>query len=132
MAVVSPDQYAEMIDRAKAGKFAYPAVNVSSSQTATAALQGFAEAIELVLQGRADATANDLISFQTYQEEHPEATFRLLDEELPDETTVGVIMQQGQEPLLTEVNAILEEMKQDGSLRAIYEEWVGQDITPEG
>ena len=44
MAVVSPDQYAEMIDRAKAGKFAYPAVNVSSSQTATAALQGFAEA----------------------------------------------------------------------------------------
>ena len=95
-------------------------------------VQGFAEAIELVLQGRADATANDLISFQTYQEEHPEATFRLLDEELPDETTVGVIMQQGQEPLLTEVNAILEEMKQDGSLTAIYEEWVGQDITPEG
>lgn len=95
-------------------------------------VQGFAEAIELVLQGRADATANDLISFQTYQEEHPEADFRLLDEELPDETTVGVIMQQGQEPLLTEVNAILEEMKQDGSLTAIYEEWVGQDITPEG
>ena len=95
-------------------------------------VQGFAEAIELVLQGRADATANDLISFQTYQEEHPAADFRLLDEELPDETTVGVIMQQGQEPLLTEVNAILEEMKQDGSLTAIYEEWVGQDITPEG
>lgn len=95
-------------------------------------VQGFAEAIELVLQGRADATANDLISFQTYQEEHPEASFRLLDEELPDDTTVGVIMQQGQEPLLTEVNAILEEMKQDGSLTAIYEEWVGQDITPEG
>ena len=44
MAVVSPDQYAEMIDRAKAGKFAYPAINVTSSQTLTAALQGFAEA----------------------------------------------------------------------------------------
>jgi fructose-bisphosphate aldolase class II len=36
--------YAEMIDRAKAGKFAYPAVNITSSQTITAALQGFAEA----------------------------------------------------------------------------------------
>jgi len=33
-----------MIDRAKAGKFAYPAVNVTSSQGVTAALQGFAEA----------------------------------------------------------------------------------------
>ncbi|MDN5599504.1 MAG: class II fructose-bisphosphate aldolase, partial [Brachybacterium sp.] len=44
MAVATPDQYAEMIDRAKAGKFAYPAVNVSSSQTAIAALQGFSDA----------------------------------------------------------------------------------------
>ncbi|WP_106507562.1 class II fructose-bisphosphate aldolase [Brachybacterium timonense] len=44
MAIATPDQYAEMIDRAKAGKFAYPAVNVSSSQTAIAALQGFTEA----------------------------------------------------------------------------------------
>src|SRR3954452_4551467 len=33
-----------MLDRAKAGAFAYPAINVSSSQTLNAALQGFAEA----------------------------------------------------------------------------------------
>ena len=42
MAIATPEVYAEMIDRAKAGKFAYPAVNVTSSQTVTAALQGFA------------------------------------------------------------------------------------------
>lgn len=94
-------------------------------------VQGFAEAIELVIQGRADATANDFISFRTYQEEHPDAAFRLLDAELPTDVTVGVIMQKGQEPLLAEVNRVLDEMKSDGSLTAIYEEWVGQDITPE-
>ncbi|MBW4094302.1 MAG: class II fructose-bisphosphate aldolase [Acidobacteria bacterium] len=44
MPIATPDQYAEMIDRAKAGKFAYPAVNVTSSQTLNAALQGFADA----------------------------------------------------------------------------------------
>ena len=44
MPVATPEKYNEMIDRAKAGKFAYPAVNVSSSQTAIAALQGFVEA----------------------------------------------------------------------------------------
>jgi fructose-bisphosphate aldolase class II len=33
-----------MLDRAKAGAFAYPAINVTSSQTLNAALQGFAEA----------------------------------------------------------------------------------------
>lgn len=44
MPIATPEIYAEMIDRAKAGKFAYPAVNITSSQTITAALQGFAEA----------------------------------------------------------------------------------------
>ena len=44
MAIATPEVYVEMLDRAKAGSFAYPAVNVTSSQTLTAALQGFAEA----------------------------------------------------------------------------------------
>ncbi|MCZ2403334.1 class II fructose-bisphosphate aldolase [Paenarthrobacter sp. Z7-10] len=44
MPIATPDKYADMIDRAKAGGFAYPAVNVTSSQTLNAALQGFADA----------------------------------------------------------------------------------------
>jgi len=44
MPVATPDQYAEMLDRAKAGGFAYPAINVSSSQSINAVLQGLAEA----------------------------------------------------------------------------------------
>jgi fructose-bisphosphate aldolase class II len=44
MGIATPEVYNEMIDRAKAGVFAYPAVNVTSSQTLTGALQGFADA----------------------------------------------------------------------------------------
>ena len=44
MPIATPEVYAEMIDRAKAKRFAYPAINVTSSQTLTAALRGFAEA----------------------------------------------------------------------------------------
>ncbi|MUL63316.1 class II fructose-bisphosphate aldolase [Mycobacterium sp. CBMA 234] len=44
MPIATPETYAEMIDRAKTGGFAYPAVNVTSSQTLNAALRGFAEA----------------------------------------------------------------------------------------
>ena len=44
MPIATPEVYADMLDRAKAGAFAYPAINVTSSQTLTAALQGFAEA----------------------------------------------------------------------------------------
>ncbi|AXI78433.1 class II fructose-bisphosphate aldolase [Peterkaempfera bronchialis] len=44
MPIATPEVYSEMLDRAKAGKFAYPAINVTSSQTLHAALRGFAEA----------------------------------------------------------------------------------------
>ncbi|WP_040158313.1 class II fructose-bisphosphate aldolase [Nigerium massiliense] len=44
MPIATPDAYAEMIDRAKSKGFAYPAINVTSSQTLNAALAGFAEA----------------------------------------------------------------------------------------
>ncbi|MDP9833918.1 class II fructose-bisphosphate aldolase [Gleimia europaea] len=44
MPIATPEVYNEMLDRAKEGKFAYPAINVTSSQTLTAAIQGFAEA----------------------------------------------------------------------------------------
>jgi fructose-bisphosphate aldolase, class II len=42
--IATPEIYAEMLDRAKEHGFAYPAINVTSSQTLNAALQGFAEA----------------------------------------------------------------------------------------
>ena len=44
MPVATPEVYAAMLDKAKSESFAYPAINVSSSQTLNAALAGFAEA----------------------------------------------------------------------------------------
>src|SRR3954470_7993950 len=44
MPIVTPEKYAEMLDTAKENRFAFPAINVSSSQTLNAALAGFAEA----------------------------------------------------------------------------------------
>ena len=44
MPIATPEVYAAMLDRAKAGSFAYPAINVSSSQTLIGAIRGFAEA----------------------------------------------------------------------------------------
>ena len=44
MPIATPEVYADMLDRAKAGSFAYPAIHITSSQTVTAAIRGFAEA----------------------------------------------------------------------------------------
>ena len=42
MPIATPEQYADMLDRAKRAGFAYPAINVTSSETLNAALRGFA------------------------------------------------------------------------------------------
>ena len=44
MPVATPEIYAQMLDTAKEKTFAFPAINVSSSQTLNAALKGFADA----------------------------------------------------------------------------------------
>ncbi|MBN9618438.1 MAG: class II fructose-bisphosphate aldolase, partial [Actinobacteria bacterium] len=44
MPIATPEIYADMLDRAKAGGFAYPAINVTSSETVNAAIRGFADA----------------------------------------------------------------------------------------
>ncbi|MBP2435943.1 class II fructose-bisphosphate aldolase [Microbacterium amylolyticum] len=78
MPVATPDQYAEMYAGAKAGAFAFPAINVSSSQTINAVLQGLTEAgsdgILQVTTGGADyyaghtqkARANGAIAMAQY------------------------------------------------------------------
>ena len=68
MPIATAEVYAEMLDRAKEHGFAYPAINVTSSQTLNAALRGFAEAdsdgIVQVSTGGADylsgSTINDM------------------------------------------------------------------------
>jgi fructose-bisphosphate aldolase class II len=44
MPIATPEVYADMINRAKDGGFAYPAINCTSSETVNAALRGFADA----------------------------------------------------------------------------------------
>jgi fructose-bisphosphate aldolase class II len=44
MPIATPEVYADMINRAKEGGFAYPAINCTSSESINAALRGFADA----------------------------------------------------------------------------------------
>ena len=44
MPIATPESYADMLDRAKQRGFAYPAINVTSSETVNAAIRGFADA----------------------------------------------------------------------------------------
>lgn len=65
MPIATPEQYAEMLDKAKKGGFAYPAINVSSSSTINSVLQGLSEAgsdgIIQVTTGGADYFAGQTV-----------------------------------------------------------------------
>ncbi|MDP9444687.1 MAG: class II fructose-bisphosphate aldolase [Actinomycetota bacterium] len=70
MPIATPETYAEMLDKAKRESFAYPAINVTSSQTLHAALRGFSDAgsdgIVQVSTGGAEylsgATVKDMVA----------------------------------------------------------------------
>jgi fructose-bisphosphate aldolase class II len=42
--IATPEIYREMLDKAKSGEFAYPAINVTGTESLNAALKGFADA----------------------------------------------------------------------------------------
>ena len=63
MTIATPERYAQMLDAARRGGYAYPAINVTSTQTLNAALQGFAEAesdgiIQVSVGGAATSPGN--------------------------------------------------------------------------
>jgi fructose-bisphosphate aldolase, class II len=65
MPLASPTQFLEMLDAAQTGGYAYPAVNVTSSETLNAALRGFAEAasdgiVQMTPSGAAFASGSAL------------------------------------------------------------------------
>ncbi len=81
MAVATPEQYAEMLDTAKKNGFAFPAINVSSSSTINAVLQGLTEAgsdgIIQVTTGGADYFAGQTVKARASGEKTPASEYSL-------------------------------------------------------
>ena len=76
MPMATPEKYAEMLDAAKTKAFAFPAINVSSSQTLNAALAGFAEAESdgIISTQFVKTTAGWRISAMAWDDERPGLT----------------------------------------------------------
>ncbi len=90
---------------------------------------GFAESIELIATGRADVTANEVVAFDTYLEEHPDAPIKVLEEKLETEVLIVGALKKGS-PLTEEINKAITELLEDGTIAKIDKEWLGLDLTP--
>ena len=93
-------------------------------------VSGFDEAIEQVLSGRAEMTANDSVSFAEYFKEHPDANLRLLSGDLGTGSNSSILMAKGQDALRNAIDESLKKHLQNGDIKAIYEKYVGEDLSP--
>ena len=78
-------------------------------------------------QGAVDAIAMDEV-VAAYQIQNRENQFRILDEEISsEEYAIGFL--KGNEKLRDNVQQVLQEMAEDGTIAEISTEWFGSDIT---
>lgn len=85
------------------------------------------ETIDLLIQGRVDATINAQVSIQDYLREHPEADIKIVDV-LPGDPVVYPV-RKGETALINAVNEILETARRDGRLSEISIRYFGIDLT---
>ena len=89
---------------------------------------GFSESIQLVIQGRADATVNDNVTFLDFKANQPDANVKIVA--TSDEATESAILLRKEDSDLQEaINGALEELRKDGTLAEISVKYFGEDIT---
>ena len=88
--------------------------------------------IQLLTAGRIDATLNADVSFYDYLNVHPDADFKLVAQ-TEDASHVAIPVRKGDDSasLLEAINTAIEELRADGTLKALGEKYFGQDISSE-
>lgn len=90
------------------------------------------QTFELLLSGRIDATLNAEMTYYDYMKEHPDANAKIAV--LTDDANeVAIPMRKGDETatLRTAIDAAIDELRADGTLRELSEKYFGTDISSE-
>ena len=89
---------------------------------------GFDQSIQLVLNGRADATINDSLSFLDFKKQKPDADVKIAATEDKADYS-GVIIRKGEPELLAAINDALKQNHADGTYQKISDKYFGQDVS---
>ncbi|MEL3971804.1 amino acid ABC transporter substrate-binding protein [Rossellomorea oryzaecorticis] len=93
-------------------------------------VDGLAQSIQLLEQGRVDVTVNDKISILDYMNKQKNANIKIAAE-AEDAGQSGLMFRKGSDKLVEEVNKALEEMMEDGTYEEISNKWFGENVSPE-
>jgi len=89
---------------------------------------GFDQSIALVVQGRADATINDSLSFFDFKKQQPDANVKIVATEA-DADFSGVLLAKEKPELVEAINAALADIKADGTYAELSEKYFGEDVS---
>lgn len=91
-------------------------------------VEGWAQAVALLEQGRVDATVNDQLTFLDYTKEHPDSPITVAAE-LDDASLNAFAFSQDKEELVAAVDEALAELADDGTLAELGEKYFGADVS---
>ncbi|MDC3417120.1 amino acid ABC transporter substrate-binding protein [Aquibacillus salsiterrae] len=91
-------------------------------------VEGLAQSIELIKQGRVDVTVNDRLAVLDFINQQPDAGVKIAVRE-EDVSETAFAFRKGNEDLVQAVNEQLEAMREDGTLAKISEKWFGEDVS---
>lgn len=90
--------------------------------------EGFDQSIALVIQGRADATINDSLSFFDFKKQQPDADVKVVAT-AEDADFSGVLLAKDKPELLAAINEALAAIKADGTYAEISQKYFGEDVS---
>ncbi len=91
-------------------------------------VEGWAQAVALLRQGRVDATVNDKLTFLDYEKTDGPTGLKIAAE-TKDAGKQAFAFAKGKDALVTAVDGALEELRADGTLAEISKKYFGEDVT---
>ena len=91
-------------------------------------VEGWAQAVALLKQGRVDATVNDTLTFLDWQKTEGDDSLKIAAT-TDDQSRSAVTFRKGSSSLADAVDKALDELRQDGTLAKISEKYFGEDVS---
>ncbi|MFP3389984.1 amino acid ABC transporter substrate-binding protein [Brevibacillus sp. SIMBA_040] len=92
------------------------------------AVEGFNQAIDLLVTKRVDITINDGLSLLDFLKQKPDTPIKIIAKD-PNVSKNGFLFRKGSTDLVEAFNKALDEMEKDGTSAKISEKWFGADVS---
>ncbi|WP_027086473.1 amino acid ABC transporter substrate-binding protein [Cohnella panacarvi] len=91
-------------------------------------VDGFNQAIDLLMSRRVEATINDNLSYLDLKKQKPDISLKVVDETSEASRSAAMLLK-GNEPLVQAMNKVLADMHSDGTYLRISDKYFGADVS---